>query len=86
MRNVLFDELQYILWEADDNQDGVIDRSEFDQTFLRNMADLTNKEPRELYNIIQVRRPSSRIRQAFGEDEMDDRWAGRRREGGRQTW
>lgn len=33
----------------------MIDRSEFEQTFLRNMADLTNKEPRELYNIIQVR-------------------------------
>jgi hypothetical protein len=71
--------MQYIIWEADDNQDGVIDRSEFEQTFLRNMADLTNKEPRELYNIIQVRLLLSV--KWIGRTIDWNRWAERWREG-----
>lgn len=46
---------QYIIWEADENSDGVIDQQEFEMTFRRNMADTTGHEPRELFNIIQVR-------------------------------
>jgi hypothetical protein len=43
-----------VIWEVDENMDGVVDWDEFKGTFVRNMLDTTGNEPRELFNIMQV--------------------------------
>lgn len=46
-------QLEYMLWEVDENLDGVVDWDEFKAMYHRNVNDETGLEPFELFNIVQ---------------------------------
>ena len=46
-------QLEYMIWEVDENLDGVVDWDEFKVMYQRNVNDETGLEPFELFNIVQ---------------------------------
>ncbi|GMH97771.1 hypothetical protein TrVE_jg9535 [Triparma verrucosa] len=46
-------ELEYMIWEVDENLDQCVDWEEFQLMFERNTTDQTGLEPFELFNIVQ---------------------------------
>ena len=48
-------QLEYMIWEVDENLDGCVDWDEFQMMYYRNMTDTTGLEPFELFNIVQAR-------------------------------
>ena len=46
-------QLEYMIWEVDENLDGCVDWDEFQMMYYRNMTDTTGLEPFELFNIVQ---------------------------------
>jgi len=46
-------EIEDMIWEVDENLDGVVDWEEFKLTYQRNLADTTGLEPSQLFNVIQ---------------------------------
>jgi len=46
-------ELEYMIWEVDENLDLCVDWDEFQVMFYRNTTDQTGLEPFELFNIVQ---------------------------------
>lgn len=42
-----------MIWEVDENLDGCVDWDEFRLMYNRNVTDLTNLEPNQLFNITQ---------------------------------
>jgi Ca2+-binding EF-hand superfamily protein len=52
-RNCSKKELEYMIWEVDENLDLCVDWEEFQLMFYRNTTDQTGLEPFELFNIVQ---------------------------------
>ena len=48
-------QLEYMIWEVDENLDGCVDWDEFQMMYYRNMTDTPGLEPFELFNIVQAR-------------------------------
>lgn len=46
-------QLEHMIWEVDENLDGVVDWEEFKMMYNRNVSDETGLEPFELFNIVQ---------------------------------
>lgn len=46
-------EIEEMVWEVDENLDGLVDWEEFKLTYQRNLADSTGLEPCQLFNLIQ---------------------------------
>ena len=46
-------QLEYMIWEVDENLDGTVDWEEFKTMYMRNVSDETGLEPFELFNIVQ---------------------------------
>jgi hypothetical protein len=47
-------ELEQMIWEVDENSDGVIDYEEFQLTYFRNITDATGSEPCAFFQILEV--------------------------------
>jgi len=45
--------VEFMIWEVDENIDGVVDWGEFQLMFHRNKGDQTGLEPFELYNLVE---------------------------------
>lgn len=52
-RNCTKKQLEHMIWEVDENLDGVVDWEEFKMMYNRNVSDETGLEPFELFNIVQ---------------------------------
>lgn len=52
-RNCSKRQLEYMIWEVDENLDGCIDWREFKMMYHQNVTDETGLEPFELFNIVQ---------------------------------
>lgn len=46
-------EVEDMIWEVDENLDGCVDLEEFQLMFKRNIADKTQLEPFQLFNVVQ---------------------------------
>lgn len=46
-------EIEEMIWEVDENLDGCVDWDEFRLMYNRNVTDMTNLEPNQLFNIAQ---------------------------------
>lgn len=67
-------QLEYMIWEIDENLDGVVDWDEFKIMYHRNVNDETGLEPFELFNIVQFMTylPSLRIDKEFKPQITED--------------
>lgn len=67
-------QLEYMIWEIDENLDGVVDWEEFKIMYHRNVNDETGLEPFELFNIVQFMTylPSLRIDKEFKPQITED--------------
>uniref|UniRef100_K3X7N7 EF-hand domain-containing protein n=1 Tax=Globisporangium ultimum (strain ATCC 200006 / CBS 805.95 / DAOM BR144) TaxID=431595 RepID=K3X7N7_GLOUD len=52
-RNPTKTEIQWMIWEADDDLDGAIDWHEFKSCYARSLVDKHGLEPNQLYHFIQ---------------------------------
>ncbi len=67
-------QLEYMIWEVDENLDGEIDWNEFKMMYHRNVTDETGLEPFELFNIVQFMTylPSLKIDKDFKAQITED--------------
>lgn len=67
-------QLEYMVWEVDENLDGEIDWDEFKMMYHRNVTDETGLEPFELFNIVQFMTylPSLKIDKDFKAQITED--------------
>jgi len=67
-------QLEYMIWEVDENLDGEINWDEFKMMYHRNVTDETGLEPFELFNIVQFMTylPSLKIDKDFKAQITED--------------
>lgn len=47
-------DIDYMIWEVDENADGKIDWDEFQLVYYRNVVDKTENEPTAFFHILEV--------------------------------
>jgi len=62
-------ELEFMIWEVDENLDGGVDWEEFELMYFRNMTDQTGLEPFDLFNIVQFMTYDNEMNGQISEDD-----------------
>lgn len=62
-------QVEYMIWEVDEDLDGCVDWEEFQLTYYRNLKDDTGTEPFELFNVIQFLTYDSKFKGFITEDD-----------------
>jgi Ca2+-binding EF-hand superfamily protein len=54
-------DIDYMIWEVDENADGKIDWDEFQLVYFRNVVDKTENEPTAFFHILEVKKQRDHI-------------------------